>query len=155
MCINMPLSISILFSFLIPYFWYCSVFSWCCVCSCSSVWRWTGSWCRSGVSLDIVSFTSLGCPRQEQLGESGTWRRSLRAVGGRRAGRLLRPCPARAAVCSLAHFRGGLSLWGAPGAAPWATSCPCSCCGKGASGGEQPAAGQAVGGGGRSFAGRG
>lgn len=75
-------------------------------------------------------------------------------MGGRRAGRLLRPCPAWAAVCSPAHFRGGLSQWGAPEAAPWATSGPCGCCRKGAAGGEQPAAGKVMGGGRRSFAGK-
>lgn len=105
------------------------------------------------MSLDVVTLGVWAVPCRSNW-ENGTLRRSLRAVGGRRAGRLLRPCAARAAVCSLTHFRSGLSLWGAPEAAPWATSCPCSCWGKGAAG-EEPAAGKVVGGGRRSFAGRG
>lgn len=147
----MPLSISILFSFLIPYFWYCSVFSWCCVCSWSSVWRRTGSRCRSGVSLDIVALGVWVIPG------GSNWEKVVFGEGVWELweeGHLLRPCPAWAAVCSLAHFRGGLSQWGAPEAAPWATSGPCGCCRKGAAGGEQPAAGKVMGGGRRSFAGR-
>lgn len=76
-------------------------------------------------------------------------------MGGRRAGCLLRSCPAQAVVCALARFRGGLSLRGALAAALPTTSCPCGCCRKGAAEGEQPGPGKVVGGGRRSFAGRG
>lgn len=43
--------------------------------------------------LGLCSFRGLGCARQEPLGGGGTWRGSLRAVGGRGAGCFLRPHP--------------------------------------------------------------
>lgn len=42
------------------------------------------------VCPQTLYFKGLSCPRQEQLGESGTWRGNLRAVRG---GSLLRLCP--------------------------------------------------------------
>lgn len=89
------------------------------------------------VCPQTLYFKGLSCPRQEQLGESGTWRGSLRAVRGGRAETLLRLCPTGAAIHPLAHFKGSLPLWRAPEAASWAISCFCGCCRKGARGGEQ------------------
>lgn len=85
------------------------------------------------VCPQTLYFKDLSCPRQEQLGESGTWRGNLRTEKGGRAESLLWLCPTGAAV----HFRGGLPFWRAPEAASWATSCSCDCCRKGAQGGEQ------------------
>lgn len=89
------------------------------------------------VCPQTLYFKGLSCPRQEQLGESGTWRGNLRAVGGGRAGSLLRLCPTAGAIPPLAHFRGALPLRRVPEAASWAISCFCGCCSKGAQGGEQ------------------
>lgn len=69
----------------------------------------------------------LRYPRQEQLGESGTWRGNLRAGRGGRAGSLLRLYPTGIAIHPLAHFRGGLPLWRVPKAASWAISCFFGC----------------------------
>lgn len=68
------------------------------------------------VCSQTLYFKGLSRPRQEQLGESGTWRGDLRAVRGGRAGSLLRLCPTGIAIHPLAHFRGGLPLWRVPGA---------------------------------------
>lgn len=42
------------------------------------------------VCPQTLYFKGLSCPRQEQLGESGTWRGNLRAVRGGRVRSLLR-----------------------------------------------------------------
>lgn len=89
------------------------------------------------VCPQTLYFKGLSCPRQKQLGESGTWRGNLRAVRGGRTGSLLRLCPTEGTIPPLAHFRGGLPLWRVAEAASWAISCFCGCCRKGAQEGEQ------------------
>lgn len=136
MCINMPLSISILFSFLIPYFWYCSVFSWCCVSSWSSVWRRTGSslqrtQCRSGTSLDVVALGVCVVLCGINWEKSGAWRGSQGC--GRKKSRVF--------AQTMCHTGCHLLFGSFQRRAPCATSCPCGCRNQSWTGGKWPGLG--------------